>query len=286
MANADFDKIGVIGLGIIGKGVAGTLRQKGCDVYVWNRSPKPEPNFLGSPREMAQITKVIQIFVTDGDALISIMSQLKDGLTSDHIVLNHSTVEPRAAVEAFQIADSMGADFLDAPFTGSRDAAANGGLVYYIGGDPAVLEQVRPVLEMSAKEIIYIGKVGDASVIKIATNMISAATVEVLSEAYGLTKSAGLDPKVLQNAIENNACGSVLTSMKMPTIIEGNYEPHFSLKNMFKDSKFALELGKQFGVDMPVLTTTANVMFRTMQKGLSEQDYSVLAANYQTEEDA
>lgn len=284
MANADFDKIGVIGMGIIGKGIANHLRQNGKDVYVWNRSPKPEPNFLGSPGEMAQLVKVIQIYVTDGDALLSIMEQLKGSLTSHHIILNHSTVEPHASVAAHEIAQSVGADFLDAPFTGSKEAAKAGALVYYIGGDPGVLEQVKPVLELSAKEIIYIGKVGEASVIKIATNMISAATVEVLSEAYGLTKAAGIDPQVLQHAIENNACNSVLASMKLPTMIEGNFEPHFSLKNMFKDSKFALELGKQFAVDMPVLTTTANIMFRTMQKGRGEDDYSVLAANYQSED--
>ncbi|MDF1754613.1 MAG: NAD(P)-dependent oxidoreductase [Verrucomicrobiales bacterium] len=283
MANADFDKIGVIGMGIIGKGIANHLRQNGKDVYVWNRSPKPEPNFLGSPGEMAQLVKVIQIYVTDGDALLSIMGQLKGSLTSHHIILNHSTVEPHASVAAHEIAQSVGADFLDAPFTGSKEAAKAGALVYYIGGDPGVLEQVKPVLELSAKEIIYIGKVGEASVIKIATNMISAATVEVLSEAYGLTKAAGIDPQVLQHAIENNACNSVLASMKLPTMIEGNFEPHFSLKNMFKDSKFALELGKQFAVDMPVLTTTANIMFRTMQKGRGDDDYSVLAANYQSD---
>ncbi len=281
MANKKNDRVGVIGLGIIGKGIANTLRKAGLDVYVWNRTPKPEPNFLGSPAEMALITNVIQIFVKDGAALLSVMNQLKSALTPSHIVMNHSTVEPKAAVDAFEIARSAGADFLDAPFTGSKEAAANGTLVYYIGGDPAVLEQVSPILSHSSKEILHIGKVGDASVIKIATNMISAATVQVLSEAYGLTISAGLDPEILRTAIANNACGSTLTSMKLPTIINRNFEPHFSLNNMFKDSKFALDLGKQFGVEMPVLTTTANVMFRTIQKGQGERDYSVLAANYQ-----
>jgi 3-hydroxyisobutyrate dehydrogenase-like beta-hydroxyacid dehydrogenase len=281
MASKKNNKVGVIGLGIIGKGISEALRKAGLDVYVWNRTPKPAPNFLGSPSEMAQITNFIQIFVKDGAALLSVMNQLRDALTPHHIVMNHSTVEPKAAVEACEIARAAGADFLDAPFTGSKEAAANGALVYYIGGDAAVLELARPILSHSAKEILHIGKVGDASVIKIATNMISAATVQVLSEAYGLTINAGLDPEILRTAIASNACSSPLTSMKLPNIINRNFDPHFSLNNMFKDAKFALDLGKQFGVEMPVLTTAANIMYRTIQKGQGERDYSVLASNYQ-----
>lgn len=277
----NYDKIGIIGLGIIGKGVAETLRKTNCEVYVWNRSPKPEPNFLGSPAEVAQIAKVIQIFVTDGKALYEVLEQMKDSLTPDHLVMNHSTIDPQSSITASELVSATGAQFLDAPFTGSKEAAANGALVYYLGGDNHVVEKARPTLLLSSKEILHVGRVGEASVIKIATNMISAATVEILSEAYGLTTAAGIDPNVLKTAIENNASSSVLTSMKLPTIIDENYEPHFSLKNMFKDSKFALEMAKQMNLEMPVLTTTANVMYRAIQKGDGEEDFSVVAKSYQ-----
>ena len=278
---AEFNKIGVIGLGIVGKRIADVLRREGRDVYLWNRTAKSEPNFMGSPEEVARLANLIQIYVADGTALLSVLNAMKGSLTSDHIVINHSTVEPQATVEAYKITRELGVGFLDAPFTGSKEAAANGQLVYYIGGDPALLERARSTLELTSQEILYIGKVGEATVIKIATNMISAATVEVLSEAYGLTRAAGIDPAILHQAIENNACGSVLTSMKLPSIIAGDYDPHFSLKNMFKDAKFALDLGTGFGVEMPVLSTAANVMFKTMQKGHGEKDYSVLALNFQ-----
>ena len=115
--------------------------------------------------------------------------------------------------------------------------------------------------------------------------MISAATVGILSEAYGLTKALGVNPEVLKVAIENNASGSVLTGMKLPSIMEGDYDPHFSLSNMFKDSKFALELAKQFELELPVHTTTANVMYRSLQKGHGEKDFSVIAKAYQPESD-
>ena len=276
-------KVGVIGLGIIGSRVAEQLREADAHVYVWNRSPRTEPNFLSSPAEIAQLADVIQIFVTNGEALMEIVEAMLPKLTKKHVVLNHSTVDLISTKKAGSLIAEKEAAFLDAPFTGSRDAAAKGALVYYVGGDEKVLERVRPVLEVSAKEILPVGSVGEATVLKIATNMISATVVEVLSESYALTSAHGVEPEKLQLALENNACGSVLTGMKLPGMIAGDFEPHFSLKNMFKDAQLALGLANDKKLDMPALSTTASIMFKTMQKDKNngELDYSVLAKNYE-----
>ncbi len=275
------EKVGVIGLGIIGSRAAEVLRNAGYHVYVWSRTPKPEPNFLSSPGEIAQLSDVIQIFVTDGEALLGIIDQMKERLTRKHLIINSSTVDPESARKAAAAVEATEASFLDAPFTGSKLAAEKGALVYYAGGDPKVLERARSVLETTAKEILYVGGIGDSAVIKIATNMISAATVEVLSEAYALTVAAGIDPERLAEALDHNGCGSALTAMKIPTMIAGDYEPHFSLKNMFKDAQFALDLANRHQLDLPALSTTASVMFKSIQKGWGDSDYSVLARNYQ-----
>ncbi len=274
------DKVGVIGLGIIGSRVADLLRASERHVYVWNRTPKPAPNFVSSPAEVAQLADVIQIFISNGEALVEIAGKMKDKLTKKHIVINNSTVDPAAAVEAYRIVNETGAAFLDVPFTGSKLAAEKGALVYYAGGEPKVLERVQSILEVSGKEVLFVGKVGEASVLKIATNMITGVTVEVLSEALGLVTSAGIEPERLQEAIAHNACGSPLTEMKLPTMIDEDFDPHFSLKHMFKDAQYALALAKDFELDLPALSTTASVMFRTMQEGNEEKDFSVLAANY------
>lgn len=272
---------GVIGLGIIGSRVAEVLRHAGRHVYVWNRTPKPEPNFLGSPGEVAQMAECIQIFVTNGEALLSVIEAMRGSLGRRHVLMNHSTIDPEATRRAAALVQEAGGSFLDAPFTGSRLAAEKGALVYYIGGDPKVLDRVRPLLEVSAKEILPVGDIGDATVLKVATNMISATTVEVLSEAYALTVAAGIDPERLAEALQHNACGSVLTGMKIPSLIAGEYEAHFSLKNMFKDAQIAMNLAKRQGIDLPALSTTASVMFKGMQKGWGEEDYSVIARHYQ-----
>lgn len=281
MASDSLEKVGVIGLGIIGSRVAERLRSSDRHVYVWSRSPKPVPNFLSSPAEITQLATVIQIFVTNGEALLDVVGQLDGRLTKKHVIINNSTVDPAAAIKAGELVEAQGASYLEAPFTGSKEASEKGALVYYIGGNTKILERVRPLLEVTGREIIYIGKVGDASLIKIATNMISATTVQILSEAYALTVSAGLNPDKLIEALEHNGCASPLTGMKLPAIINREYEPHFALKNMFKDAQFALNLANEYKVDLPALSTTASVMFRTMQKGHGEEDYASLASNYQ-----
>ncbi len=278
--------VGIVGLGIIGSRAAENLRDAGYHVYVWSRTPKPIPNFLGSPSEIAQLAKVIQIFVRDHAGLAETIEGLKPQLTPKHIVLNHATVSPEATARAAEAVAETGAAFLDAPFTGSRDAAQKAALVYFVGGDPRVLEKVRPVLEVTGKEIVYVGGTGDATVLKIATNMLVAGTVEVLAEALTLVRHCGIEAGKLGDALSHHAARSGLTDMKLPSMVEGDYTPHFSLQNMFKDLQYALSLANEHGLDLPATSTTAGVLFNAMGKGLENEDFSVVAARFPEPEPA
>ena len=117
---------------------------------------------------------------------------------------------------------------------------------------------------------IDIGGIGQATVVKIATNMVTSTTIQVLSEALAVSMAHGVDPQTFQAAIEHNACNSKVAGMKLPAMIAGDYEPHFSLNNMFKDSQFALTLAKEAGIDIPALATTAGAMFQTIKAGYGE----------------
>jgi 3-hydroxyisobutyrate dehydrogenase len=150
-------QIGILGLGIIGSRVAENVAKAGCSVVSWNRTPKGLPHSVGSPLEVAQGAEVIQLFVRDDEALLSVMKQMSPALTAGHVVLNHATVSPEATHKAAKIAQTAGAAFLDCPFTGSKMAAQNGKLSYYVGGNVAVLERVRPVLEASSANILHVG---------------------------------------------------------------------------------------------------------------------------------
>jgi len=272
--------VGIIGLGIIGSRIATTLKEKGWKVNTWNRTPGQDLDALSSPLEVAQKSSHIQIFVRDGEALIQVIESMRTGLSEEHIIINHATVSPQDTEEANKKIQSRGASFLDCPFTGSRDAAAGGLLNYYVGGDQNVLERVRPLLESSSNSITYLGQVGAATVLKIATNMISATTVAILAEALSVCETGGVELDKMSEAMKVNACASGLSNMKLPTMLDGNYEPHFSLKNMLKDANFGLSIAKRSGVDLPVLKSAAKAMRVQMNEGNENEDYSVIYKNF------
>jgi len=272
--------VGLIGLGIIGSRVAAGLRAAGFQVFVWNRSVKPTPNFLGSPAAVAEVADIIQIFVADQEALFSVVEAMGDALTPEHLVICSATVGPEAVIETARYVESRGASFLDAPFTGSKLAAEKRELVYYIGGEDAVLERARPVLAASSKSIVPIGEVGHAATVKVVTNMISAVTVQTLAEGLAIIQKAGLDPAVLAAAIAPNACRSGVVDLKLPKMVAGDYEPHFSLKHMFKDMELGIGLANWLDLEVPVTTVTAGLMFGAIQRGWGDLDFSVLYRAY------
>src|SRR5439155_19899630 len=169
-----------------------------------------------SPAELAGLCDYIQIFVSDDEALLRTVDQLNEKLATRHIVIAHSTVAPDSMRAGAEIVEGRGARFIEAPFTGSKAAAEKGELVYYIGGDEAALREARPILEASSKEIIEIGKIGQATTIKIATNMITAASVQATAEALALGHAQNVPLEKLLKVMPANACKSTTLAMKMP----------------------------------------------------------------------
>jgi 3-hydroxyisobutyrate dehydrogenase-like beta-hydroxyacid dehydrogenase len=272
--------VGVIGLGIIGTRVAAGLRAGGYQVYVWNRSAKPAPNFLGSPAEVAGSAEIIQIFVSDAQALFDVVEAMSEVLTPKHVIVCNSTVGPEAVLETAQLVQARGAQFLDAPFTGSKIAAEKRELVYYVGGTEQAFQRVRPILELTSKNIVRMGEIGHAATVKVVTNMISAVTTQVLAEALAIVQKAGLEPEMLTAAIEMNACRSGVIDLKLPKMMSGDYEPHFSLKHMFKDVQLGIHMANALDIEIPATTVTAGVMYGALNQNWGEFDFSVLFKNY------
>ena len=274
---AKINRVGVLGQGIIGSRVAENLRRAGFEATTWSRTGREGAGAVKSLAEVAEAARVIQIFVRDDAALGEAMEGLSANLTSGHIVLNHATVSPGATRAAAAVCEKAGAGFLDAPFTGSKNAAANGKLVYYIGGDEKLLEAVRPVLEASSTKILPLGGIGEATVLKIVTNLVTAATVEALAEALAITRTQGVAPLRLLEALEANANYSTLVGMKLPTMIGGDFEPHFSVTNMLKDMNFAGALAREAALKTPVLDGTAAVLAQALAAGKGDRDFSAVA---------
>lgn len=274
-------KVGVIGLGIIGSRVAAGLRAAGHQVYVWSRSPHSAPNFLGSVVEVADLCDVIQIFVSNDEALLEVVRTIAAALRPKHLLTAHATVSPDAARQAAAIVEGQGARYLDAPFTGSKAAAQNRQLVYYIGGRQEILEEARPVLEATSKQIVYLGGVGDASVLKIATNMLTAATVQTLAEALAVVRTAGIDGQRLVEAFEHNASQSATSTLKLPAMLARNFEANFSLKHMLKDVRLAAGIAAAADVPLPVTETIEAVFSAGVQdQEWGDEDFCVVTRNY------
>ena len=141
-----------------------------------------------------------------------------------------------------------------------------------------MLDRVRSVLAATSAEILHVGAVGEATVLKIATNLVSAVTAEVLAEAASLVKADGVEPEKLLAALKLNANYSMLVGMKLPAMIAGEFEPHFSLRNMLKDVDFGRAMAGRLKVDVPTIDATATIMRKGVDAGKGDQDFSVIGA--------
>ena len=235
-------RAGVLGLGLIGSRVAARVHAAGFPLAVWNRTPRrfeglPAPE--SEPGAVARAADILQIFVTDDAALRETVHALLPALGPHHVVISHATVAPQTVRDLAGKVRAAGAAFLDAPFTGSRDAAAQGQINYYVSGDAGALARARPVLAASAKTILPMGDIGTASAVKLATNIMAAAAAVSLAEAIQLLRAHGIDPQVLVTALENNAARSGVVDLKLPCMLGDDFAPRFSARNMRKDLRLA-----------------------------------------------
>jgi 3-hydroxyisobutyrate dehydrogenase-like beta-hydroxyacid dehydrogenase len=280
MSRRSRKNVGLIGLGIIGRRVAENLRKRGFHVFVWNRTPRPVPNFVGSVAEVAELCNVIQIFVADDEALREIIQQLSTVLTAHHVVLAHCTVAPESMQAAAEVVQRRGARFLDAPFTGSKGAAEKGELTYYVAGDDGALREARRFLEASSKEIIEFGEIGEATLVKVATNMVTAASVQAVAEALALVAKCGVTPEKFERALRGNSSRSTTIEMKLPKMMDSDFEPHFSVKHMLKDLQIAERLADSLELKFPVTEAARDMQLAEMKNGRGDEDYSCIVRQY------
>jgi 3-hydroxyisobutyrate dehydrogenase/glyoxylate/succinic semialdehyde reductase len=274
------EKAAVLGLGIIGSRAYARLVDAGCKVACWNRTPKGLSGETATPEEAVQGAAVISIYLKDAPALREVVSLIAPVLQPGQIILNHSTVDLETIQWLENIVLASGCRFLDAPFTGSKIAAGNGQLVYYIGGDPTLADEMDSYLSITSKSRLYCGPVGTATVVKLATNLISACTVQAMAEALAITTNHGVPADCLIRAVAENVSGSPLTAMKFPTMVAGNFETHFSLANMGKDTRYMLALANSAGLETPAIAAVSRRLADLCEDGLGDLDYSALAKPY------
>jgi 3-hydroxyisobutyrate dehydrogenase-like beta-hydroxyacid dehydrogenase len=280
MSSPSVGHAAVLGLGIVGSRVVARLLEGDRHVICWNRTSKGLPCEVATPLAAIAGAATISLYLKDAPAVRGVMEGIAAHLHPEQIVLNHSTVDLATTQWLAERCKSRGCRFLDAPFTGSKVAAGSGQLVYYIGGEPADLEDVAELLARSSRKVIHCGGVGTATVVKLATNLVSACTVQALAEALAIATHSGVPAPRFVEAIAENACASVLSAMKLPSMANGDFDTHFSLSNMAKDSRYAIALADAAGLETPAIASVSQRMAQLEAAGLGDLDYSALAHPY------
>ena len=281
MTALSVNRASVLGLGIIGSRACSRLQDAGWQVTCWNRTPKDISGETTTPEAAIKGAAIISIYLKDAPAVRAIVTQIEESLEPGQIVLNHATVDLETTRWLADICRARGCQFLDTPFTGSKLASASGQLLYYTGGDPDLAKQLESYLNVTSRGQLHCGQVGTATVVKLATNLISACTVQALAESLAIATRHGVAAECLIQAVSENASASVLTAMKLPMMAVGNYETHFSLANMAKDTRYMLALAASAGLETPGIGAVSKRMDELNADGLGDMDFSVVAKPYQ-----
>ncbi len=273
-------KVAVLGLGIIGSRACSRLAVAGWNVHAWNRTFKGLANEVATPQDAVCGAEIVSIYLKDSPAVRGVFESIKSVLLPEQILLNHATLDFETTQWLAQQCEKMDVRFLDAPFTGSKLASENGQLVYYIGGDAVLAAEVDEFLSATSKARLFCGAVGSATIIKLATNLISACTVQAMAEALAIATHHGVSGECLALAVSQNASSSTLAGMKFTHMLEGVYEPHFSLSNMHKDSRYMLALAESAQLVTPAIKAVSERMADLCAHGMGDYDYAVLAKPY------
>lgn len=272
--------ITVFGMGIIGSRCAQNWENAGFHVTRWNRTAKQLHNELADPAQAAAASTILSFYLKDAVALRDVFTRIIPALTAEHIVLNHSTVDLATTLWLADECAKIGCAMIDAPFTGSKLAAADGKLMYYVACADEHLDLVKEILAPTSSAIIEMGKIGNATIVKLATNLIAACNIQAIAEAQAISLAHGISASSFADAITQHGTASALVKMKLPGMLSGDFDTHFSLDNMRKDSVYARELAQQAGLEVPSIDTVSARMTELCAQGWAEKDYTALAAPY------
>ena len=276
--------IGVIGTGLMGRGMARNLARKGHRVRVQNRTRSRAQEVgegtqvVDTPAQAAQEADVVVTMLPDPPALLDVIEGpggVLETVRKGTVLIDSSTVSPQATQRVAEKLRAKGAHLLDAPVFGSKNEAEKGELGFMVGGDRAVFEGVQDLfVGCMGKSARYIGPSGSGSYAKLVFNLIVAVTLEAFNEGMALAARAGIDPQLMYEVLMSGRARAGIIEMKGPNILKRDFAPFFHLRLMEKDLNLALEAAHALKVPMPALSAAKQVFTACMGYGLSEEDFS------------
>jgi len=278
--------LGFIGVGIMGKPMAGHLLAAGHTVYTYDLVPEPVKELCskgaiacGCCREIAEKSDIIFIIVPDTpdvEAVLFSGNGLVEGLKPGSIVVDMSSISPIATKEFAAKLGDLGVEMLDAPVSGGQVGAENATLSIMVGGKPEVFAKIKPYFELMGKNIVHVGGNGDGQTCKVANQIVVALTIEAVSEALLFVSKAGADPAKVRQALLGGFAHSRILELHGERMIKRTFNPGFRIRLHQKDLNLALQAARNLGLSLPNTATAQELFNAVAAHGGSELDHSAM----------
>lgn len=279
-------KVGFLGLGIMGSGMAHNLLKGGHTVSVYNRTraradklQESGATVADSPRQAAHEADLIVSMVADDVASRQVWlgtDGALDAAKPGAILIESSTLTPKWIQELAAQAQARHCEFLDAPVVGSKPQAEKGELGFFVGGDTATLDKARPYLDLMGTAVHHLGPNGTGAMMKLLNNLVGGVEMTVLVEATALAEASGMDMDQFVKVLLAGPASPGLFPRKLPQLLARDYRAAFSLKLMHKDMTYALAEGAAYDIPMPTVAAAREIMRMAIAQGRGDEDVMAL----------
>ena len=277
-------KVGVIGLGAMGSGMAANLSRAGVLDCVYNRTRQRADCFCQAHRvdvadsieTLAARSDVIIICVSRDEDVLEVVAQIARCIRPDAVVIDTSTVSHATAKQVAQNLAERGAHFLDAPVSGGVEGAKKGALAMMVGGSADVLERVRPVLDHISHTIVHMGGVGAGQTTKAVNQIMAAGINQAVTEALAFAEAEQLPTDKVLEVVGSGAAGNWFLDHRGASMVAGDFTPGFKLGLHHKDLKICKTMVAEHGVQLPMIEMSLILYQRLIDEGFSNDDISTL----------
>ena len=281
-------KIGLIGLGIMGKPMAKNLLKAGYELWVNNRSQGPMEELAAcgahaaTRKELAENAEVIITMLPNGPQVREVIlgDVIKD-MRPGQIFIDCSSISPVVSKKIAAALAEKGVEMLDAPVSGGEPKAIDGTLSFMVGGKQAVFDRCKDILGAMGASVTRCGEVGAGNTTKLANQIIVACNIQAVAEAFTLAQKAGVDPEVVYKAIRGGLAGSTVLDAKGPMMIAGNDKPGFKIDLHIKDLNNALDCAHTVGAPVPMTAAVQEILQWLHNNDCGENDHSAIAKYYE-----
>ncbi|HXN10322.1 MAG TPA: 2-hydroxy-3-oxopropionate reductase [Steroidobacteraceae bacterium] len=278
-------KVGFVGLGIMGRPMAGHLRAGGHELYVHDHKPAPLALIsqgaiaCASAKEVAQRSEIIITMVPDTPHVASALfdaNGIAAGLSPGKIVVDMSSISPVETKQFAKRINALNCQYLDAPVSGGELGAKAASLTIMVGGPATAFERVKPLFELMGKNVTLVGENGDGQTCKVANQIIVALTIEAVGEALLFASKMGADPAKVRQALMGGFASSRILEVHGERMIKRTFDPGFRIELHQKDLGLALNAARQIGLSLPNTATTQELFNACAAQGGKAWDHSAI----------